>query len=58
MDKVKAMKEVQKYLSYYKAVRELEKELRETLISLAREYRLSVDFENFEITDWGVLEDG
>ena len=58
MDRVKAMKEVQKYLSYYKTVRELEKELRETLISLAREYRLSVDFENCEITDWGVLEDG
>ena len=49
---------VLKYLSYYKAVKELEKELRETLISLAREYGLSVDFENFEITDWGVLEDG
>jgi hypothetical protein len=55
-DKLDAVKEVQKILSYLNASRELEKECRIELLELSKKYKLSIDFQNLQVTDWGDLQ--
>jgi hypothetical protein len=55
-DKLKAIEKVQTLLIHLGALEELTKQCREEIVEYAKKYKLSIDFENHQVTDWGDLK--
>jgi hypothetical protein len=55
-EKLNAIKEVQKNLHYLAAAEELVKQCRLELLQLSKKYRLIIDFQGCQVTDWGDLK--
>jgi inorganic pyrophosphatase len=55
-DKLKAIEKVQTLLIHLGALEELAKQCREELLQYAKTYKLSIDFQEHKVTDWGDLK--
>jgi len=55
-EKIEEIKKVQTLLIHLAAAEEIVKQCREQIMEYAKKYKLSIDFENHQVTDWGDLE--
>jgi hypothetical protein len=56
-EKLKLKDEVSKNLLWLKIMKEeYEKQVTDFLLESSRKYKLSIDFERYEVTDWGDLK--
>ena len=55
-EKIEEIKKVQTLLIHLEAAEELVKQCREQIMEYAKKYKLSIDFENHQVTDWGDLK--
>jgi hypothetical protein len=51
----KEKERIQKLLEYISTAEEIIKQCREELLEYAKVYKLSIDFQKNEVTDWGEL---